>query len=122
MNMLKNNSVKISIVVVILSIVVFGLILYKSDGPYTLTQNILDSYLEKYKAEYELKMKEKDKEIEQKDNQLKLLNNRLQQIQLEYNKTKGELDILKKKVSNINEPKDNKEVKDRLRVLGYSPR
>ena len=121
MNMLKNNSVKISIVVVVISIVVFGLILYKSDGPYTLTQNILDSYLEKYKVEYELKMKEKDKEIEQKDNQLKLLNNRLQQVQLEYNKTKGELDILKKK-SNINEPKDNKEVKDRLRILGYSPR
>lgn len=83
-------------------------------------QEMLSGYLEKYKVEYQLKMDEKEKEIKEKDAMLQSLSKKLTASQSAYNKKVKELELLKGRVININEPKDINEIKTRLRSMGYT--
>jgi peptidoglycan hydrolase CwlO-like protein len=108
------------ITLIIISCLFVFLFLLK-DTSSSVFQKMLNNYMEKYRVEFQLKMDEKNKEIQVRDKKLLELNIKLQQSQTEYYKTKSELDILKRKVTTINEPKDIQETKDRLRNLGYNP-
>lgn len=85
-------------------------------------QNILDQHIERYRIEYQNNMDLKDKEIQERDKQLIELSKKYNASYSTYLATKKELELLKKEIVNINEPVDIKEVKERLRALGYNIR
>lgn len=76
-------------------------------------QGILNDVLQKYQVEYQLKMSEKDKQINNLTNQLKT-------SEIAVVKLKNELFILKTEVSKIEEPVDLKEIKARLGKMGFN--
>lgn len=85
-------------------------------------QDILDTYVAQYQKEFDKKMEAKDKEIKEKDKQITNLDKKYKKSQAAYTKTKAELDKLRGKIINVKEPKDLKEIKDRLKALGYTIR
>jgi len=108
--------IAIGIVIICLVLLFYGL-----KGPSSkYFQSVLDSYIEKYRIEYVNNMEIKNKELQEKEKQLSALTIQLRTSQLAYVATKKELDILKKEVTDINEPKDVKEIKARLKTLGYT--
>lgn len=88
----------------------------------TYMQEILDQHIERYRIEYQNNMDLKDKEIQERDKQLIALSKKYNASYSAYLATKKELELLKKEIVNINEPADIKEVKERLRALGYNIR
>lgn len=88
----------------------------------TYMQEILDQHIERYRIEYQNNMDLKDKEIQERDKQLIALSKKYNASYSAYLATKKELELLKKEIVNINEPVDIKEVKERLRALGYNIR
>ncbi len=88
----------------------------------TYMQEILDQHIERYRIEYQNNMDLKDKEIQERDKQLIELSKKYNASYSAYLATKKELELLKKEIVNINEPVDIKEVKERLRALGYNIR
>lgn len=104
------------IIIACLLLLYFGL-----RGPSSLFfQSILDRHIEQYRIEYQAKMDAKEAENKELLKKTAELQGQLKVVQANYLKTKQELNILKKEVVNINEPKTIKEAKDRLNAMGYT--
>lgn len=99
------------------------LLYYGLKGPgIGFVQDMLDKYIKEARIEWNKEMAEKDKIIQQKEKLIVDLNKQLEEAKADYAKTKNELDEIKGRISNINEPKDITEIKKRLRALGYTIR
>ncbi len=117
-DMIKNLLLPYKIPLMIIAIILLCVIAWWISCQFSAV-GYIDEYLnqrqEQIKKEYENMIKEKDKKIIE-------LNKKLELSNVKINKLNNEIDVLRKKKENINEPKDIKEAKDRLRMLGYNPR
>jgi septal ring factor EnvC (AmiA/AmiB activator) len=109
------------VIVALIVIISIPLLYFGLKGPSSAYfQKMLDQQMAKEKAKYAQEIKEKDKELKINEKTIKELNKQLQTSKVSYLKIKKQLDDLDKEVANVTEPKDIKEVKDRLRDMGYT--
>lgn len=117
------NIVSPYVIVVIILLVCIMMLYYGLRGPTSsYIQDILDKQIERYRIEYQNNINIKDREIQERDKQIIELSKKYATSQNAYIATKKELDLLKREIIDINEPADIKEVKDRLKALGYNIR
>lgn len=113
---ISSNHTVLSIIIFILFIIFvfisFTVGRYYPNPQSEIIQNLINKALETEKSKYEIIIKEKNNQM---TNILIKLNDSQNQVLL----TQKELDKIKKQIQNIKPPENEKEIRERLKDLGY---
>ena len=114
---IKNHKglVIIIIVGIIFIFIAFTYGTYHANPNSEVVQNYVNEKIKQEEENYQ-------KNINEKDEQIKLLNDQLQISQANVYKKQTEINKLKKEIASINAPVNLQETKERLNKLGYNPK